>query len=102
MWGPITFKHKMGEMWLFVVFIGMFGTTTCTQYLNNINKKPEDLRCYTRFEYEYNVIHHLVTLKEAETELRETINQLKERVSHLEKSATTEVKGKTMERVESS
>ena len=89
----LQFSIKMGQMWLFFVILSIFGTTTCKRA---INEELEEPQCYSRFDYDYKVIHHLVTLKEAETELRETINQLQERVSHLEKTATTEVKGKTM------
>ena len=91
----LQFSIKMGQTWLFFVILGIFGTTTCKRA---IREELEEPHCYSRFDYDYKVIHHLVTLKEAETELRETITQLQERVSHLEKTATTEVKGKTMER----
>ena len=96
MQAQLQFSIKMGQTWLFFVILSMFATTTCKRA---INEEPEEPQCYSRFDYDYKVIHHLVTLKEAETELRETITQLQERVSHLEKTIATEVKGKTMERI---
>ena len=89
----------MEEKCLLLVVLCIIDTTTC---MSAINEEPEEPRCYSRFDYDYKVVQHLVTLKEAETELRETIAKLQERVSHLEKTANTEAKGKTMERVLSS
>ena len=97
--GPNFSKNKMEEICLLLVVLCIIDTTTCT---GAINEEPEEPRCYSRFDYDYKVVQHLVTLKEAETELRETIAKLQERVSHLEKTANTEAKGKTMERVLSS
>ena len=91
--GP-NFSKEMEEICLLLVVLCIIGTTTC---MGAINEEPEEPRCYSRFDYDYKVVQHLVTLKEAETELRETIAKLQERVSHLEKTA--EAKGKTMERV---
>ena len=66
----------MGLRWA-LVFISVVTTTAAPE-----NGEPG--QCYSRFDYEYKVLQHLVTLKEAEKELRATTFELQNTVKALE------------------
>ena len=73
-------------MWV-VIFVCVF-----TKLADSTERilEAEEPQCYSRFDYEYKVLQHLVSLKEAEKELRDVTDELQSKVKDLEEK----VKGK--------
>ena len=72
-----------------VLFVCVFTTLVgCMER----NLEIDEPQCYSRFDYEYRVLQNLVSLKEAEKELRDVTDKLQNKVKDLE----GKVKGKDL------